>query len=217
MKVHAPDGHAFMAAIGARCNYRSAENRLAFDGLAWDELARWQAQAVAPGNGLAWEVHAGRVPMERLATLMEPFSALINEQPLDSLDIPRMRYELQGYTTWYADMDRRGGEHFLVLLRDGDQVAAMCDASWDARFPERVYQQLTAVARPWRGKGLAKGVKAAMLALVRERHAQVRTMITHNAEVNAPMLSINGRLGFALHRQDATYQIGSGDLKSFLS
>ena len=128
-----------------------------------------------------------------------------------------MRYELQGYTTWYADMDRRGGEHFLVLLRDGDQVAAMCDASWDARFPERVYQQLTAVARPWRGKGLAKGVKAAMLALVRERHAQVRTMVTHNAEVNAPMLSINRRLGFALHRQDATYQIGSDDLKSFLS
>lgn len=217
MKVHTPDGHAFMAAIGARCNYRSAENRLSFDALDWNELARWQAQALVPGSDLAWEVHAGRVPMERLATLMEPFSALINEQPLDSLDIPRMRYELQGYATWYEDMDRRGGEHFLVLLRRGDQVAAMCDASWDARFPERVYQQLTAVARPWRGKGLAKGVKAAMLNLVRERHAQVRTMITHNAKANAPMLSINQRLGFAVHRQDGTYQIGRDDLQTFLA
>ena len=48
MKVHAPEGHAFMAAIGARCNYRSAENRLAFDGLAWDELARWQRRPSRP-------------------------------------------------------------------------------------------------------------------------------------------------------------------------
>lgn len=51
-----------------------------------------------------------------------------------------MRYELQGYVTWYEEMDRRGGSHFLVMLRHGDEVAAMCDASWDARFPDRVYQ-----------------------------------------------------------------------------
>lgn len=215
MKVHLPEGHAFMQAIGASANYRSAENRLAFGGLDWDALARWQAQAVSPGDGLVWEVHAGRVPMQRLAALMAPFSALINEQPLDTLEVPRMRYELPGYVTWYEDMDRRGGEHFLVLLCHGDQVAAMCDASWNALFPDRVYQQLTAVAAPWRGKGLAKGVKAAMLQLIRARHPEVQTMITHNAQANAPMLSINQRLGFAVHRQDATYQVGRQALAAF--
>ena len=215
MKVHLPESHAFMAAIGATQNYRSIENRLRFDGLDWKELAHWQAQATTPGDGLTWEIHAGRVPFERLAPLMAPFSALLNEQPLDSLDVPRGRYELQGYETWYADMDRRGGEHFLVLLRHGDDVAAMCDASWDARFPDRVYQQLTAVARPWRGKGLAKGVKAAMLKLIRDHHPEMRTMITSNAEVNASMLSINQRLGFAVHRQEGTYQISRETLARF--
>jgi hypothetical protein len=167
---------------------KRGKTTFAFDRLDWDELARWQARATTPGDGLTWETHAGRVPLERLAPLMAPFSALINEQPLGSLEMPRMRYELQGYVSWYEDMDRRGGEHFLVLLRHGDDVAAMCDASWDARFPDRVYQQLTAVARPWRGKGLAKGVKAAMLNLIRARHLEVRTMITTNAEANAPMV-----------------------------
>jgi GNAT superfamily N-acetyltransferase len=138
---------------------------------------------------------------------MAPFSILINEMPLGSLELPRLRYELQDYVTWYGDMDRRGGDHFLAMLRHGDDVAAMCDANWDARFPDRVYQRLTAVARPWRGKGLAKGVKAAMLNMIRARHPGVRTMITSNAEVNAPIRSINHRLGFAVHRQEATYQI----------
>jgi GNAT superfamily N-acetyltransferase len=211
--THLPEGHAFMAALGAAQKHRSAENRLPFGGLDWDELARWQAQ-VPPG--FAWETHAGRVPMARLATLTEPFSDLINEQPLGALEMPRMRYEAEGYVTWYADMDRRGGEHFLVMLTHEGELAAMCDANWDARFPERVYQQLTAVSQPWRGKGLAKAVKAAMLNLIRARHPDVQTMITTNADANAPMLSINRRLGFVVHRQHGTYQLGTEALARFI-
>lgn len=217
MKVHRPESHAFFRAIGAKEKLASIENRLAFAGLDWAALAQWRAGAEAPAQGLRWEIHAGRVPMDRLAQLMAPFSQLINEQPLGSLDIPRMRYELAGYVSWYAEMDQRGGEHFLVLLLDGDEVAALCDASWDARFPKRVYQALTAVAARWRGKGLAKAVKAAMLELLRERHPQLQTMITTNAEANVPMLSINQRLGFAVHRHDATYQIELDGLQRFLA
>jgi len=44
----------------------------------------------------------------------------------------------------------------------------MCKSWWDARFPERVSQYLTAVSRPWRGRGLAKALKARLLRLVRE-------------------------------------------------
>lgn len=201
-------GHAFLQAIGAAQKHRAVENRMPFDGIDWDALARWRAPVDAPDSGLRWEVHAGRVPESRLAELMAPFTALINEQPLGALELPRMRYELDGYDSWYAEMDRRGGEHFLVLLLDADGVAAMCDASWDARFPDRIYQQLTAVRHDRRGGGLAKAVKARMLALVCERCPQATMAITFNAEVNAPMLSINHRLGYSVYRQEGLYQIG---------
>jgi GNAT superfamily N-acetyltransferase len=214
-KVHVPDGHAFMTAIGAIEKYRNSENHLELDRLDWDELARWEAQATRPGDGIAWERHAGRVPMDRLAALLPTFTALFFEQPLGALQVPNP-YVLQNYITWYAEMDRRGGEHFLLLLRHGDEVAAMCDASWDGRFPERVYQQLTAVARPWRGKGLAKGVKAAMLKLIRARRPQARTMITNNADANGAIWSINRRLGFVVHRHDGTYQVGREELARFI-
>lgn len=216
MKADRPEGHAFMAALGASAKYRSAQNRMPFGQLDWSELAAWQAQAGTPGDGLQWEIHAGRVPFERLAQLMQPLSALINEQPLDALEVPRMRYELDGYHTWYADMDSRGGTHFVVLLLHGGTVAAVCDASWDARYPDRVFQQLTAVAGPWRGKGLAKAVKARMLALIRQHQPDVRTMVTHNAHSNDAMLSINRRLGFAVHRDESTYQLGIDALEDVL-
>ncbi|MDP9902522.1 GNAT family N-acetyltransferase [Variovorax ginsengisoli] len=216
-KVHHDASNAFLRMLGATQKHRMMENRLSFDQLDAPLLAHWEATAATPSNGLRWEVHAGRVPMARLASLMAPFSHLINEQPLGSLEMPRIRYELEGYESWYADMDRRGGEHFLVLLLDGDEVAAMCDASWDRRTPDRVHQGLTAVASSWRGRGLAKGVKAAMLALVRRRHPQTRLIITHNANVNAPMLSINTRLGFAVYRENTLYQIDRDALGAALA
>ncbi|QGW82012.1 GNAT family N-acetyltransferase [Variovorax paradoxus] len=217
IKASLPEGHAFLAIVGAAEKHRSIENRMVFADLDDAELARWRTQALAAGRGLRLEIHAGRVPFERLATLMAPLSALLNDAPTTQLERPPMRFELEEFRAWYAEIDRRGGEHFLVLLLDGDQVAAVCDASWNQQYPDRMFQRLTAVAPRWRGHGLAKGVKAMMLQLVRERHPAVTMAVTHNAEVNAPMLSINRRLGFAAHRHDAAYQIGPESLRAFLS
>lgn len=216
-RVVDPAGHAFLQAIGAAHKHRVIENRLAFAGLHWNELARWETGAIERHPALRWERHVGRVATTRLAPLMAPLTALINTQPLGELDAPPLRYELDGYATWYADMDRRGGDHFMMLLMDGDEVAAVCDASWDARFADRLYQQLTAVAPAWRGRGLAKAVKAAMLRAVHARHPEVTMAITNNANVNAPMLSINERLGFALHRQESVYQIGRDALDAVVN
>jgi len=216
-RVHLPDGHAFMARIGATCHLLHVESRLPFDQIRWDDLGRWVEPPALSASGLSWEVHAGRVPMTALEPLMKPLSALLNEQPLGTLQGPSLRYELEHFSTWYAEMDRRGGDHFLVLLRNAEEIAAVCDAYWDQRFPDRVYQELTAVAGPWRNRGLAKAVKARMLKLVRERHPEVRTAITNNANSNAPILSINRQLGFSVHREAGTYQIGKAALEAYLA
>ncbi|MBT2335265.1 GNAT family N-acetyltransferase [Variovorax paradoxus] len=210
MNTHLPEGHAFLVATGAVLKHRVVENRMQVDSLDRDMLARWKAQATeGPArSGLRWEVHAGRTPMERLASLMAPFSALFNDIPLGALELPPARYQLEGYADWYGELDRSGGEHFLVLLVDADdELAAMCEAQWDARFPDRLHQRLTGVARAWRGQSLAKGVKAAMLECVRMRHPALQTVVTYNAEVNAPILAINRQLGFAVHRQQGCYQL----------
>ena len=216
-KVHLPESHAFMAACGAQARLRSVQSRMLIAGLDWTELAHWQARVGKIAPTLEWEIHAGRIPFARLAALDAPLSDLVNQQPLGTVAMPRMRYSLAGYERWYADMDTRGGDHFMVLLRQGDEVVAVCDANWDARFPERVYQELTAVAPIWRGKGLAKAVKAAMLQLLRTHKPQVQTVITLNAETNAAMRAINQRLGFVVHREEATYQLSHDALASWLA
>jgi GNAT superfamily N-acetyltransferase len=216
IKVQLPDGHAFLAATGASAKFRSVESHLDVGDVPWADLPAWREAIDAARLPLRWEVHAPRVPLARLAELMAPFSGLINQQPLGALEMPPLRYEIDAFEAWYRELDARGGDHYLVLLHAGDELAAVCDANWDARVPERVHQSFTAVAAPWRGQGLAKAVKAAMLLLVRERRPQVTTFTTYNAQSNGPMLAINRRLGFRLHREECTYQLGREVLAAFV-
>jgi RimJ/RimL family protein N-acetyltransferase len=211
------DGDAFLVAIGAVLKLRQIENRAPFGAMDWAMLARWHDAAIPTNAPLRWEVHVGRVPRDRIEPLLPQMSALLADVPLDELDSPPARHELPAWLSWYDELDHHGGEHMLVMLMEGDRIAAVCEASWDARFPDRIYQLLTAVARPWRGRGLGKGVKAAMMRLIRDRHPDIRFITTSNANLNAPMLAINTRLGFSEHRRAAIYQIGLPAIAEYLA
>src|SRR5947207_13927077 len=86
-------------------------------------------------------------------------------------------------------------------------VAGLSEAGWDSRTPGIVRQQLTAVARPWRSRGVARALKAAMLRQVHESHPNATVIGTNNAEVNAPILSINARVGFKIAWRNVDYQV----------
>ncbi len=214
LSAEVPDGHAFLHAIGAVQKHRDVQNRLDLAGLDWAELAQWEA-AVPPG--LRWEMHAGRVPMPRLAAVLPEATALLQDVPQGELERPPARLHLQGYAAWYEEMDRSGGKHLSIMLMDRDTLVSLCEAEWDARFPTRVHQALTGVARPWRGRGLAKALKARMLRLVQEHLPGATLMTTSNAPVNAPILAINARLGFMRHKEYGTYQIGRDALAAWLA
>jgi RimJ/RimL family protein N-acetyltransferase len=115
---------------------------------------------------------------------------------------------MNGYDLWYKTLERVGGAHHLVLLRAPDNsVAGLSEAGWDIRAPSIVRQQLTAVARSWRGRGLVRALKAAMLRQVHEVHPEATRIGTNNAEVNAPILSINARVGFKIAWRNVDYQV----------
>lgn len=105
----------------------------------------------------------------------------------------------------------------MALLRAGDEIVAVSEASWISNFPDRAFQNLTAVSPAWRGRDLAKAVKARLLRVLCQRRPSVRWIITSNANVNAAILAINTQLGFALHREIRTFQIALGVLETALT
>ena len=61
---------------------------------------------------------------------------------------------------------------------------------------ERAYQWGTLVRPDHRGHRLGLAVKVANVRLLQETQPQITTVVTFNADVNAPMVAVNERLGF---------------------
>jgi GNAT superfamily N-acetyltransferase len=211
LSAHTDAGHAFLTHVGAAAKHSSLESRALLKDLDWARLRTWDDAAA--DLGLTWECYAGRVPREVLTQFLPAFTAMIADVPVGSLEIPPIRIEIETYDRWYESLDRSDGAHHLILLRAPDgAVVGMSEASWDSRTPKIAYQAFTAVAKPWRGRGLARAVKAAILRQVRSSHPDAEEMRTYNAESNAPILSINKRLGFRVSRRYVDYQITRAEL-----
>jgi GNAT superfamily N-acetyltransferase len=199
-------GHAFIRRLGAVEKHSTVEQRAVFADLDWPRLRQWEDAPAA--QGLSWERYVGRVPREMLVALLPVFTELFNDVPLGGLETGPIRWEINGYDLWYETLERVDGAHHLVLLRAPDHtVAGLSEAGWDARAPSIVRQQLTAVARPWRGRGVGRALKAAMLRQVNETHPEATVIGTNNADVNAPILSINARIGFKAAWRNVDYQV----------
>jgi GNAT superfamily N-acetyltransferase len=214
MSAQTEPGHAFIKHVGAIEKHCRVEQRAVFDDLDWPRLRQWEDGATA--QGLTWKRYAGRVPRDVLVALLPVFTELFADVPLGELETGPIRWEMNGYDLWYETLERVGGAHHLVVLcaPDGD-VTGLSEAGWDARAPGIVRQQLTAVARPWRSRGVGRALKAAMLRQVHERHPEATMIGTDNAEVNAPILSINARVGFKIAWRNVDYQVARTALDSW--
>jgi len=208
-------GTKFLASIGAVEKHRMIENRLDLARVDNRMLRAWEAVADSV-EGLRWEIHAGRVPLDRYAALIPQLTVMLNSMPIGDLDIPPFRIDLDQIKAWYAEMDAHGGDHTMALLNAGAEIVAVSEANWVPDYPDRAFQNLTGVAPTWRARGLAKAVKARLLRAVRERRPSVRLIITSNANANAAMLAVNAQLGFVQHHDVRTFQIDRDAIEAAL-
>ena len=79
------------------------------------------------------------------------------------------------------------------------------------------YQFLTGVQENFRGRGLGKWLKAAMLLKLRDEYPDVEVLTTSNATSNEPMLAINQKMGFRMKLESYMFELDVGRVKDYLS
>ncbi|MHA1287708.1 MAG: GNAT family N-acetyltransferase, partial [Candidatus Thorarchaeota archaeon] len=104
----------------------------------------------------------------------------------------------------------------VVRAENGD-IAGLTDVGYDPSTPTVVYQYLTGVQKKYRGKGLGKWLKAAMLLKIRDEYPDVEVISTSNATSNEPMLAINQKMGFRMKLESYMFEVGVDKVKEYLS
>ena len=217
LSTEEPDGHGFLRHIGASEKTRWTESRLLLPEFDWVAAEQWEAAALASLPGASFVHYGPRISNETYRALTPLLEQLLEDVPLDQLEHPPIRIKMSEIDEWHRQLDRIGGAEHFIVLRDGDgSLVGFTEVAWLRRMPDRVYQGLTGVRRDKRGAGYARALKAAMLREIRTSHPSVSKVITHNGQSNAPMLSINKKLGFKIHRQSGTYQMDRDSIGAWL-
>lgn len=101
-----------------------------------------------------------------------------------------------------------------MFVRDpGGACVGGTEVIFEPGDPSTARQQNTGIDPGHRGLGLAKWVKAAMLERIRRQRPEVVRIRTENAGSNAPMLAINGALGFQITSTRTEWQAEASDLR----
>jgi GNAT superfamily N-acetyltransferase len=148
------------------------------------------------------------VPDEWLGELARVVTAM-NDAPVGEMAWNDEEPDPDRVRGWHTMLSSRGDMIWTVCARHEPtgRLAGVTELVFYAGFPERAYQESTAVDPRHRGHGLGLWMKATMLQRVLAVRPEVTSIETGNADVNEHMLRINRRLGFRTAAAAAEHEL----------
>jgi len=190
-------GPAFAAARGFTLALGDVKRvlRLPVPGEVLDALA---AEAAERHVGFTLRSWAGPVPDELAEGWTRLSATLGTEAPTGEMHREVETADVAVLREAEATQAQQGRTKYnTVALDSSGEVIAYTDIATTIHEPGKGYQWGTLVRPDVRGHRLGLAVKVANLRLLQAERPDIDQLTTYNAEVNAHMVAVNDRLGFA--------------------
>jgi mycothiol synthase len=211
-----PAGAAFAERLGAKKGIETHTNQLVLAEVDKGLLEGWVNNSRTIAKDFELGLWTG-YPEEEIADIAKMIEVM-NTAPKDDLDFEDFKMEPEALRQFEAYNKARSIEFWMMYVRHkpSGELAGYTQTTWDPENPENLYQGDTGVLPKYRGHGLGKWLKAAMIQKVIAERPVVKRIRTGNADSNAPMLTINHALGFKPYIAETVWQIEIEKLKTYL-
>ncbi|NHJ48233.1 MAG: GNAT family N-acetyltransferase [Asgard group archaeon] len=202
-------GRNFCKKFGAKLINQQSENRLYLKNVDWDLIKSWSDEISQKNPDVSLEFFTSfpEKDIEELCTLETELYAQMpsleeGEDKWVEIISPKSRRE------WEKNTKMRGQEAVTIITRESSGIISGITEIRHSNIEqiERLAQRTTGVKKEFRGKGLGKWLKAEMLLFIKKNLPNATYMVTGNADHNAPMNSINQRLGFKPYYQETSHK-----------
>jgi GNAT superfamily N-acetyltransferase len=211
-----PAGARFMERLGAEAGLAAHAHQLAIAGLDVERIALWRAAGPhADYELVVWEGPYPDADLEAIAALME----VMNTQPFGALAVEAQTVTPALLRRIEAALATRDAQRWTLAARERatGRLAGFTEVLWMPGVPHLLLQTNTGVVPEHRGRGLARWLKAEMLAHVPRRRPEIRFVRTSNADSNAGMLKVNAELGFKPYDSWTAWQVELERVEAYLS
>jgi GNAT superfamily N-acetyltransferase len=213
-----PGGAAFMTRLGASRGLEATTRQLVLAELDRRLIAQWCARS--PERDAAFEllVWVGPYPeseLEAAAALYE----VMNTAPRGGIAVEDQRVTPEHLREMDRVLAARGTQRVTLVAREraSGTLAGFTDVTWSPNAPQILNQANTGIVPEYRGRGLARWLKAEMLEWVLRERPEVRFVRTSNADSNASMVRINEALGFERYHSQTVWQADLANVESYLA
>jgi mycothiol synthase len=212
-----PAGQAFAEKLGASKGIETHTNQLVLADVDMSMLQTWVDDANIKAKDFEMGLWTETYPEEEIEAIAKLFNVM-NDAPRGDLQIEDFTVKPEHLREATTSMKANGVEwcELYVRHKPSGELAGFTGVYWDPENPENLGQGGTGVLPKYRGHGLGKWLKAAMIQKVLAERPVVKRIRTGNADSNAAMLAINHALGFKPYIAEIGWQIEVEKIKEYL-
>ena len=203
-----PAGEAFMTRLGAERGLEMHTNQLALAELDIALIDHWQADGAARAAGFTLGFWNGAYPDDQIEAITK-LADVMNTAPRENLDMEDMHFTADQVRQREQMEAAMGVQRWTIYVTETatGRFAGYTETIWKPSHPQVVSQGGTGVFPEFRGLGLGRWLKAAMLARILMDRPEAKFVRTGNADSNAAMLGINHALGFKPYLSSCVWQL----------
>jgi GNAT superfamily N-acetyltransferase len=209
-----PAGAAFQTRLGAAIAQVRALNRLRLANVDPALLDRWDQ----PVPGFRLQLWDGPYPEADLPDVLAMYRAFdeIQQGTMAVEPVERTPAEIRAEEAVMAERHER---RWVLAVREeaSGRLAGFTEVRYPTLNPGTLYQFGTVVLPAYRGHGLGRWLKAAMLHHIQAAQTGAQIIHTVNADDNAPMLHINEALGFRSPGAVQLWQVPLTKVQAYLA
>lgn len=205
------DQFAFWSELKGEVKAERAESRLYMEDADWHLMQKWNDEGPRNAPRVRIEVF-NDIPAADLEEFCLLYTETFNQAPAGDVPAevvvtPEKRREYEGY------FKKQGYEWTTMITREEDgAISGLTEIFHRAQEPFRIEQELTGVQEKYRGRGLGKWLKSEMILFIKKEYPNALYITTGNNDSNAPMLSINDRMGFRVHKKQRFYEFDNPNI-----
>jgi len=181
-----------------------------------DLMNKWLDRVPRANSDLRLEFF-NPVPEKYIVRHTELFNRFVNEMPTERevvipfhMDIDEVRRQAE----WRAKNNK--SVYTYALFDQDDTMVAHSNAFLDGHDVRDVYQGMTGVDKPYRGRGLSKLLKAVLFMKVGKDFPGNETMTTDMRARNEPIQRVNKQMGYVLESNGDEWEISLDALRQFI-
>jgi GNAT superfamily N-acetyltransferase len=212
-----PEVKKFYDAIGAKIVQSQVENRLSFSDIDWSMINDWIQEGEQTNRDSKIQIINGKIPDDIVLEFIKSFNESAKDQPRDDSSMGDMILTIDELRKMEETEKSAGIKSlFALTIEKNGEISGFSNLKILPGREKLLSQGLTGVPKRFRGRKLGKWVKANLLLFVKENFPESESIVTGNAESNAPMLYINNKLGFKKYKEQVMAQVYLENIKQYL-